>query len=172
MWWGTYANSTASSAAIAGIPIRPDLLAEVLGVDTINPDLRRQPLPVMRFNNDQDAYMFTFMVSLPDRMVVQKEVWYDRATLRPKLIAFYDPNGRMIMRAYPQQVEHLDGDPTAPEIPTYYDLYFLDSGTKLVLKFHDIKASYKGIPNDNSFRFPGVDRAGKTIKVDETSQNP
>ena len=54
----------------------------------------------MRFNNDADAYMFLWNVKLPDRWAVQKEIWYDRATLLPKLVLLFDENGRVVLRAY------------------------------------------------------------------------
>ncbi|GIW75248.1 MAG: hypothetical protein KatS3mg104_0311 [Phycisphaerae bacterium] len=65
----------------AVLPVRPDLMAEVLGVGPINSDLLKEPFPVVRFNNDQRAYMLTWQVLLSDRWVVQKEVWYDVQTL-------------------------------------------------------------------------------------------
>jgi hypothetical protein len=167
MWWGDYANAAASN--FGGIPIRPDLLAEVLGVNNINPDLRRQPLPVMRFNNDQDAYMITFNVMLPDRMIVQKEVWYDRQTFLPRLVTFFDDNGRIVLRAYLTEHQHLNNDPSAPQVATNYDLYFLQTGTKLVFKLREVKESNKNVPNDRTFRFPGEDAAGKTYRVDQST---
>src|SRR5450432_1790049 len=79
MWTGSYANIDRVDAK--RIPVRPDLLLEVLGIEPIPTDFLREPVPIMRFNNDADAYMFLWNVKLPDRWAVQKEIWYDRKTL-------------------------------------------------------------------------------------------
>ena len=165
MWWGEYHED--SPMSYGEIPIRPDLLIEVLGVDDLNPDLLKAPVPAMRFNNDQDAYTIDFHVVLDDRMVVQKEVWYDRKTLLPRSVIFYDPNGRISLQADLSEYESLVGDASAPKVATRYALQFLQTHTKLVLKLREVRDRYKNIPNDRTFRFPGADAAAKTHKVDE-----
>jgi hypothetical protein len=165
MWWGEYRN--AANIDTRAIPIRPDLLTEVLGVDDINPDLLKDPMPALRFNNDEDVYMITFNTMLPDRMIVQKEVWYDRATFKPKLVTFFDPDGRIVLRAYLGEHKSITGDPNGPTMASWYDLYFLQTGTKLVLKLRELKETNRGIPNDRTFRFPGEDAAAKAYRVDE-----
>ena len=165
MWWGEYHADMPMS--YGDIPIRPDLLTEVLGVNEVNPDLRKSPMPAMRFNPEEDVYDVTFHVILPDRMIVQKEVTYDRATLVPKSVIFYDANGRVVLRANLSEHEHLNGDASAAVVATRFDIEFLQTHTKLVLKLRELKDSYKGRPSDATFRFPGPDAAGKTYKVDE-----
>jgi hypothetical protein len=167
MWWGEYHEGMPIS--YGDIPIRPDLLTEVLGVNDINPHLLEYPLPALRFNADRDVYDVTFHEILADRMIVQKEVEYDRETLNPKSVVFYDENGRVVLRASLSEHAHLNGDASAPMVATRFDLEFLQTHAKLVLKLSDVKESFKGRPNDATFRFPGPDAAGKTIKVDETS---
>jgi hypothetical protein len=170
MWWGEYRHVNQVDSTV--MPIRPDLLSEVLGVNDLNPDLVRSPTPAMRFNNEQDVYMVTFHTMLPDRMIVQKEIWYDRATLLPRMVMFYDPNGRVILRADLTEHENLGGDTSAPKVATRYDLQFAPSHTRLVLKLSELKASNKGVPNDRIFKFPGADKAGNTHKVDERAAQP
>jgi hypothetical protein len=65
--------------------------------------------------------------------------------------------------------EHLSGNAASPMAATRFDLEFLQTHAKLVLKLRELKDSYKGRPNDATFRFPGPDAAGKTYKVDERS---
>ena len=90
-WWGRYKYLGADCTQ--PIPIRPDLLLEVLGVLTINPDLNQLPVPVMRFNHGADAYMFIWNTRSPraDRWLASKEVWYDRTTLQPTMVVGFDP---------------------------------------------------------------------------------
>ena len=155
------------------IPIRPDLLIEVLGVNDLNPDLLKAPVPAIRFNNDEDAYMIDFHIVLDDRMVVQKEVWYDRASLLPRAVTFYDSNGRVVLQAFLSEHQNVNGEKSAPKLATRYDLRFLQTHTKLVLKLREVRDRYKNIPNDRTFRFPGPDAAAKTHKVDEpAAQQP
>lgn len=170
MWWGNYSKTP--SAKIEQMPIRPDLLIDVLGIGDLFNDLNRPPAPVMRFNNDEDAYMFVWIVKLPDRWVAQKEVWYDRETLVPRLINLFDENGRVLLRAY-----LLDHEPLAteglprnewPKVATRYDMVFPDSQTRLVFKLTDVRSENdKGFPKDVSFRFPGENSAAKVINLDE-----
>jgi hypothetical protein len=171
MWWGDYHADMPMT--YGEIPIRPDLLTEVLGVNDIDVNLLKHPIPVMRFNADEDVYTIAFHTLLPDRMIVQKEVSYDRATLVPKSIAFYDANGRVVLRANLSEHEHLNSDPNAPSVATHFEIEFLQTHAKLVLKLRELKDSYKGRPNDATFHFPGADAAGKSYKVDEApAQQP
>jgi hypothetical protein len=169
-WWGRY--KYLGSPCVKPIPIRPDLVLEVLGISTINEDFNALPAPVMRFNNDADAYMLTWNSKLPDRWVAVKEVWYDRQTKRPMLVLLFDVDGRVLLRAKLSQhkpVELPDGDKaTWPTVATRYELFFPDSGSKLRLQLDDVKLSRKGAPNDASFRF-SPQRAGvaKVIQLDE-----
>jgi hypothetical protein len=173
LWYGSY---DAPNADLSKIPIRPDLLLEVLGVNDINPDFRAQPMPVMKFNNDRDVYMITWHVMRPDRLVAQKEIWYDRRTKLPRLVVLYDENGRAVLRAYlsDHQRVPVEGQPQdqSPVVATAYDLYFPESKAQIVLTLRDLQSKYHGaggrtFPNDASFRFPGTDAAAKTIAVDD-----
>ena len=56
LWYGKVANAARNTS---GLPISPTLIADVLGVGTLNVDLLAQPVPTMRFNPDYDAYMLT-----------------------------------------------------------------------------------------------------------------
>src|SRR4051794_39047312 len=64
-WWGRYKYLGAQCSQ--PIPIRPELVLQVLGISTINQDFEALPVPVMRFNNDSDCYMFIWNTKLPDR---------------------------------------------------------------------------------------------------------
>jgi hypothetical protein len=170
MWHGDYSRTPKGGQEM---PIRPDLLLEVLGVGTIDTDLARQPAPVMRFNNDERAYMLVWIVkasSPPDRWVAQKEVWCDLTTKRPRLVLLFDEDGRIVLRAYLSDHKPLEGNwpqGKAPYIAGRFDLYFPQTKTKMQLTLNDLREHYKGLPTDASFKFPGANAAAKTINIDE-----
>ena len=150
MWWGTYADFANMNPDEAAIPIRPDMILDVLGIATINANFNVAPVPVMRFDPYADAYVFVWNAQLPDRWVALREVWYDRQTKLPKLILIYDMNGRVALRAtFGPPAQEKDGRPTFnkqnyrqveveglskdqwPWIPTNYNLTFPANGSRL-----------------------------------------
>jgi hypothetical protein len=171
-WWGRY--KYLGYDCVKPIPVRPDLVLEVLGISTINADFTALPAPVMRFNNDRDEYMLTWVTRVPDRWVAQKEVWYDRRTKRPTHVMLYDADGRVVLSAWlskhqPVEVPGISKDKW-PAVATEYRLYFPDSGSKLRLTLDDVRLSRKGAPNDATFGFtPTPKGAGvsKVIQLDE-----
>ena len=171
MWWGTYQNL--DRADPRRIPIRPDLVLEVLGVQPINTNFLQPPVPVLRFNNDADAYMLLWNVPLHDRWVAQKEVWYDRATLLPRLVLLFDEHGRVVLRAYlskhrPVEVQGAPRDDW-PKVAARYELYFPDSGSRMTIELDDLALKRNNAPNQRSFTFPAGDRAGvsRIVAIDE-----
>jgi hypothetical protein len=171
MWWGSYAAATLEAART--IPIRPELVVEVLGIGHIDTNLRREPFPVLRFNNDADAYMIVWHLGLPDRLIAQKEVWYDRQTKHPKMVLLFDEHGRIILRAYLDRFVPLeiDGVPESerPTMASRYDLFFPESGSTLRFDFEQVKLSNDGAPNERSFRFPKaqLQRSRRVVALDE-----
>jgi hypothetical protein len=175
MWFGNYANLDKMGTPRGQIPIRPDLLLEVLGVSDINPNLIAEPYPVMRYNNDYDAYMMTWHVKLPDRLVAQKEVWYDRQTLLPTQVLLFDANGRVVlsaklMRHQPVEVPDVPREQW-PKVASSCRLFFPDSGTRMSFNFSDLALQKNGAPRDTSFNFPG-DTAGVSHVVNVDEQPP
>lgn len=162
LWWGDYAN--ASGPRPEAMPVRPDLLLQVLGVATLDTNLLEQPVPVMRFNNDAHAYMLVWNVRSADRWVALKEVWYDRETFLPQLVVLFDANGRIVLRAYLSHHESVGTE--GGKVATHYQLFFPETRTKLNLKLNEAKLSHNGFPRDASFAFPGEDAASKVICID------
>ena len=170
MWWGSYDENGNTSADTRQMPIQPQLLLEVLGVGVIDEDLTRQPFPVMRFNNDADAYMFVWNVRVPDRFVAQKEVWYDRQTKLPMKVLLFDANGRVVLRAdlSKHQPVEVEGAPKEewPKVATNCRLYFPDSGTSMMFELNDLSLRHGGAPNDRSFVFPNEPGVNHVVQVD------
>ncbi|HEY1628252.1 MAG TPA: hypothetical protein VGF52_00240 [Tepidisphaeraceae bacterium] len=172
VWWGRYKYLGAD--CVQPIPIRPDLLLSVLGVSTINVDLLQEPVPVMRFNNKADAYMLIWNTHLPNsnHWVAVKEVWYDRATKRPKLVVLFDVNGRVLLEAHlsqhaPVQVPDLSREKW-PTVATAYDVTMPETKGRMRLKLSDLALTQKGAPNDVTFRFnPQSAGVPKVTQLDE-----
>ena len=83
LWWGKYADLAHVNAESLPIPIRPDLVMEVLGVGVINTDFNALPVPTMRYDNAADAYILIFNLKAPNQWLAEKEVWYDRGRSVP-----------------------------------------------------------------------------------------
>lgn len=151
-WWGNRVN--AGKPCVEQMPISPVSVMEVLGVSNINLNFLQSPMPVMRFNNDADAYMFTWQkrsMTNPARMVVTKEVWYDRQTKRPELVNLFDENGRIVVRAYLSNYQPVGQ--TSAEMATTFQLLFPDSGSRFTFSINEMKLSNGKAPNDLSFSF-------------------
>lgn len=169
VWYGQMENL--GKPCVKQMPIRPDLLMEVLGVFTFDPNFARFPAPVMKFNNDRDVYMFTWVTPLADRFVAIKEVWYDRQTLRPRLVNLFGAEGRIVLRAYlsnPRRVK-MEGVPEdqQPTVPGKYDLLFMETQSRMTIEVTDAYLRYKGAPEPRVFRMPNPDDYAHPYKLDE-----
>jgi hypothetical protein len=154
-WWGNLADvdKTGSQA-----PIRPDLILEVLGIRPINPSLLQEPVPVMRFSNAVDCYMIVWQARQGDHWAPTKEIWYDRATLHPKRIVLFDPNGRVVLNAVLTQFEAVEvaelSQDQWPHLATHYQLSFPASGSTMTLDLSDVSVTHNGFPKAASYRMP------------------
>jgi hypothetical protein len=164
-WWGE--KSKFNDEAAKQIPIRPDLILEVLGVSAINEDFLEPPVPTLRVNNDDWSYMLVWNRPLNNRWVAEKEVWYDIKSKLPKNILLFDRNGRVILRAY--LTEHKPVEDSGGMIATKYDLYFPETKSHMSFHLTDVKDKIKNgrvtIPNPNSFSFPEDPGVKKQIEI-------
>jgi len=139
-WWGRYRN--VGKPCAQEMPVRPDGFGEVLGINDLDANLLSEPIQTVQYNNDLDVYMISWHARLPDRWATEKQVYYDRATLLPRKVLLFDPNGRVVLRANlgghaPVEVE---GRPREqwPKIATVYDLYFPDTGSTMNVRLTDL----------------------------------
>jgi hypothetical protein len=169
MWWGNYRNLGKPCAE--PIPLRPDLVVEVLGVGVINTDFSALPVPTMRFNHERDAYMFVWNAPLPDRWFAVKEVWYDRRTKRPTLVMLYDADGRVVVRAELRNHRQVEIEDTPrnrwPVIAGEYRLYFPGNDTRMEIDLREVMLNKRGYP-PRGMAFPDPRRAGvdRVIQID------
>jgi hypothetical protein len=172
MWWGRWADLPRMNPDDIGIPIRPDMVLDVLGIATINTNFNELPVPIMRFDTvvtkeNNGAYVFIWAGKLPDRWVALREVWYDRVTRHPTRVLLYNMNGRVVLRATLSDFRRVAVEGMAkdqwPEVPGKYDLTFVESGSRLsftleqpVLK-HQESPDKPWLPDPRSFRMPDPD---------------
>jgi hypothetical protein len=171
-WWGrqTHVGQKCSQP----IPIQPAMLMEVLGITTFDMNFAEPPMPVMRFNNDRDAYTFIWVAPAGDRFIATREVWYDRVTKQPTLVVLYGDDGRVILRAYltnhkPVEIENTPREQW-PSVASEYDLFFPETKSKLTLRLGQVKLKNRGAPSQATFNFtPDTRRLGvsKVIQLDE-----
>lgn len=162
-WWGFYKNIGKPCAK--EIPIHPDLVTQVLGVSEFDTNFMEPPVPQMRFNNDQCAYMFTWSVPLKDRWAVQKEVWYDGKSLLPRLVVLFDENGRVQLRAYLSQHQPIDGG-NGKKIATRYELFFPETKDQLIFNLKSPKLTYRGVPKAGTIRRRPIGDV-REVQIDE-----
>ena len=170
-WWGRYKYLGDERAQT--IPIRPDLVLQVLGIGPIESDFNKTPAPILRFNHDADAYMIMWATKLPDRWVALKEVWYDRKTRRPTMVLLYDADGRVVLRAWlmnhePVQSADLPREQW-PVAASEYRLYFPETKSSMTIKLRNMQIkNSRGFPNEKSFVFnPDNLGVSKVIQLDE-----
>jgi hypothetical protein len=151
------------------LPLAPELIADVLGIATMNLDLLAQPVPTLRFNPDYDAYMLSWHTPITDRWVTVREIWYDRQTLQPRLIWLFDRNGRVVLRGKLSNfgpVQDLGND--APQVAQTFDLFFPESNSRLKFGLDLVRARRGGAPNPNTYRFdPATAGTAKVENLDE-----
>ena len=177
LWWGKMAN--VGKPTTVNIPLRPDLILDVLAVNEIDPNLLNEPHAVMRFNNEADMYMVDTIVRAADRLLVQKEVWYDRQTLEPRKVLLYDAKGRVVLRANLSDFQAVasggdsggagDTGGAAPYIAGTYKLFFPDTGSKMTFTLSQAALSKNGIPHAGSIHLPdlGNPGVGHVVQVDQ-----
>lgn len=172
-WWGHYANL--DKPGCKPIPIRTDMVVQVLGIGLYQPNFLEQPVPVMRFDNDNDVYIFDRNVTNGDHWETQEEIWYDRATKHPRRVLLYDDIGRLVLKAdlgedVPIEIQGIAKDDW-PVIARRYDLFFPDSGSRISFDFTEVALKHTlghmTAPNRHSFdRIDPPEGKNNIIQID------
>jgi len=155
-WWGDY--SAAENIESAEIPVRPDTVMEILGVQPVDSSLLHPPIPTLRFNNRADAYMVDWQSPDSEHWATAKEIWYDRQTLRPEKVLLFDERGRVALWAQLSnyvQVKVAGEDQSGwPWIAGVYQLFFPYTGTRMSFELSDVSLSTNGRPNSTTYQMP------------------
>jgi hypothetical protein len=171
MWWGWYRNLGRPCVDLGAMPIRPDLMLEVLGVSTIPTNFLATPAPVMRFNSVNRAYMFVWSVPLRDRWAAQKEIWYDLETKLPRLVLLFDENGREVVRAKlskhaPVELPDVPAE-RWPKVARLYEIFFPETGSSIRFELDEVAPEHKGVPaRPGSIKFPEDPNVANVIQLD------
>jgi hypothetical protein len=174
-WWGKCADLDKVDAA--EIPVRPDMVMEVLGIRPLDVDLLKQPAPVTRFNSASDAYMVDWQIQTVDHWAVLKEIWYDRQTFLPNRVVLFDAKGQVVLWAKLSnfdRVEVADVEKNQwPSMATHYELFFPVSGTTMTFDLSDMSLSHNGFPNAATYRMPDPSKLAESgvrvNRIDEES---
>ena len=173
MWWGLHQNIGKPCVDTRQLPIRPDLVLEVLGLSMFNTNFLEPPVPVMRFNPETRAYMFIWNAPTANRWIAQKEIWYDMDSKLPTRVFLFDPNGRVVLRARLSGHEPVEVPETPrekwPKVARSFDLFFPDTGAtmSLVLKPGEVQLENKGIPTRRGIQFPKEAKFDEIIQLDK-----
>ena len=158
------------------LPVRPDLVLEVLGIVPLESDLLKTPAPMLRVNPDSDVYMLTYAEPVdgpPPRWSIVKEVWYDRQTLLPKLVVLFDAHGDPVLRAYLSQHKQIGQD--GPLLASRYDLYFPETGSNMWFRFQELhprNPRNRRFPNEGSFNPPDPTAVPEVVDLDQPPALP
>jgi hypothetical protein len=132
---------------------------EVLGVGLFDTNFMANPAPVMRYNHDSRCYMFVWVTPSspgdgPQRVIAQREIWYDDVTFLPRQVILFDTNGKVVLRALLSK--HKPVGEGGGLLATSYSLFFPDSRSKMSFDINDLRTDNgKGIPTERGIAFPG-----------------
>ncbi|MEM6313376.1 MAG: hypothetical protein AAF743_04785 [Planctomycetota bacterium] len=171
-WYGDLAN--VDEVDRFTLPVRPDQLADVLGIAGFDADLLAEPFPVVTFNPDDDVYMITWHERRDDvpggpMVVAVREVWYDRTTLLPKFVHVFDRDGRIVVRGDLSAFDEVAGG-GGVLLARRYDLFFPETGTTMDLRLETLQLRNGRVPGRATFVPPDPERPGVGNVVDLDAQ--
>jgi hypothetical protein len=147
-----------------GLPIRPDLVLQVLGVNLLPTDLTQFPAPTLRYDPDGDLHRVAFVepaTTGQPRLTVTKEVWYAVSSdgpPRPVRVILNDEAGRPVLSATLRNHQPIGDGDDAPLIATRFLLFFPETGGKMRIDLEQLmiqKPARRGppVPNQRTFNF-------------------
>ena len=157
-WYGSL--DSADDLDAGRIPIRPDLLLDVLGVAGLDEDLLAEPAPVMIFAPDPDLYVVDWHRTAGGQKVPVRQVWYDRETLRPERVFLWKPDGRLALSARLSDWQDVEGAAPGGEVATRYAIELDEGRGRFDLWLDAVRLSNRGVPRPISFRMPDPARLG------------
>jgi hypothetical protein len=148
------------------VPIRPDLVADVLGIADLPTDLTRFPSPVVRFDEDADAYRVLMVESAADEthLAASRELVADRASLRITQVNVYGRDGRLILRS-DLSGHRAVSESVAALVPTDIVLTMPQSRATMRLILRGMQPTRNNLPSDISFRFPDPPPVSNVVRL-------
>jgi hypothetical protein len=157
-WFGRYAEL--SDLDFGGIPIRPDMVVESLGINGLPEDTTGTAGPFQRVADDHQELLFV-RYDRDGQGLIYKEYWLDRR--EPRLIGrilFRDAMGRVLMRSRLSDYRRLEGQ--GPLIAHRIDVDWPKDDAELHLKVRRWSVRLELTPKHRAFRPPHL--RGKTFK--------
>lgn len=157
-WFGRYAKL--SDLDLGGIPIRPDMVVESLGINGLPEDTTGTAGPFQRIVGEYQQLLFVRYD--PDGQgLIYKEYWLDRR--EPRLIGrilFRDAMGRVLMRSQLSDYRRLEGQ--GPLIAHRIDVDWPQQDAELHLKVRRWSVRLELTPDHRAFTAPH--QRGKTFR--------
>lgn len=150
------------------IPIRPDWLADLLGIQDWSTDLSRYPAPVLRYDEGTDEYVLTLVEpagSARGGLVARRDVRVARTNLVINSIGFYGDDGRLVAQSRLGGWQSAAGYPAGTIIPTDVVLELPKSNTNLRFTLRDMAPKRGPAPSNASFAYPGPGGVGTVERV-------
>ena len=164
-----------------GLPIRPDLILQVLAINLLPDQFAQFPAPVLRVNPDARLHLVSFVepaVLGEPRLKVAREVWYDvpdeeGATPLPVKVILSDDDGRPVLAATLEDHRRVGDLFDAPVVATRLLLYFPQTGGKMRIDLEELLLYREGrgrrsrrFPNESTFAFDPADYPEKVVSLD------
>lgn len=154
------------------VPVRPDLVAEVLGLGDWPADVSKYPAPVVVYDPKSDAYRITLVEPAGEGrpgLAARREVYADRLTLMIKRIVFYGSDGRPVVEATLSKWTAVPGT-VKGFAPADIVLSLPLSRATMRFVLRDVAATRNGFPADRSFAFPADPGVSKVFRLDQQQQ--
>jgi hypothetical protein len=144
----------------AGLPLRPDLVLDVLGVNLLPTELAAWPAPTLRVDTQGGRYMVAYVEPAragTPRLTIQREVWYRMptepgGTPLPVRVIANDDDGRPVLSATLENHEPV-GDADGPLVATRLLLFFPQTGGKMRIELEDLRPRRGRLPAQRTFTF-------------------
>lgn len=173
MWWlpaGAELPAGVEAEDGGGVPVRPDLVPEVLGLQDWASDLTRFPAPVVTFDPARDAYRVVVVEpakNVGGGLVSRREVYVDRATQEIRRVVLFAADGRPVVESELTNwlaVQNREGAEIG-RAPGSVVLFLPLSRATMRFSLRDPVASRNNFPNDASFRFPATPPVGNVVPL-------
>lgn len=163
----------------ATLPVRPDLVPDLLGVQDWSTDLNRYPTPVMTYDPATDEYLLT-LVEPPPRaatvgesaaggLITRRQLRLERTTLLVRSITFYGADGRPVATSLLSDWKQVEGLPGGTLVPGDVQIALPLSRTTLRFTLREMTPSRGSgrsmVPSDASFRAPAKPPVGTVIDL-------
>ena len=164
--------------AAAELPLRPDLVLQVLGVNLLQTDLTKFPAPLLEVDPQNGLMMVRFVepavLGVP-RLRVSKQVWYELPAEPgglplPRKVILSDDDGNAVLLADVGDFTRVGGD-DGPVVARRFGVFLPQTGSKLRIELDRLALrdgrGFRAVPNERTFAFdPAARRMESVVDLD------